>query len=266
MARLDHQSFKSSIDPVRDVAILLPKNPTFDMVAAALGLKLSLEQISKNITIACPDPVTVEFNRLVGVETMVTTLGGRNLVITFPGQSEIVYKVSYNVDHGELQLIVTPKAGTTGIDYRKIKFVSGGAQAEVLILIGVHELSELGQIYLDSRDVLENSKLIYINSEYDPESSCHCESVAYLVENLHLHLTIDAATNLFSGLEKGSDCFRSPKINEWTFSSAANLLRRGARRDEVLHAHDFPNGSIPQATPAPSDWSSPKIYQGNTLS
>ena len=266
MARLDYQSFKALVDPARDIAIMLPKNPNFDMVAAALGLKLSLEQISKNITVVCPDAITVEFNRLVGVDAITTNFGGKNLIITFPGQSEVVDKVSYNVDHGELQLIVTPKVGTQGIDYRKIKFVSGGAQAEVIILVGVHELAELGQIYVDSRESIENSKLIYVNAEYDPEATCHCESISYLIENLHLHLSVDAATNLFSGLEKGSDCFRSVKTNEWTFSSAANLLRRGARRDEVLHAHDFPNGSIPQVSQAPSDWSSPKIYQGNTLS
>jgi hypothetical protein len=124
MAQLD-SNLKSLLDSARSVALLLPPTPSFDVVAASLGLKLSLEQAGKVVTLASLEPLTVEFNRLVGVNTVTQTFGKRDLVISFPGQTDLVDKVSYNVDHGELQLVVTPKAGTPGLDPSKLRFIAG---------------------------------------------------------------------------------------------------------------------------------------------
>ena len=121
MARPDTKQFKNLLDSAHSVAILLPSHPGFDAVAAALSLKLSLDSSGKPTTVACSDPVTVEFHRLVAADSIVSNFGSKNLVITFPGQTEIVDKISYSLDdHGELNLVITPKADTPGIDYRRL--------------------------------------------------------------------------------------------------------------------------------------------------
>lgn len=278
MARPDPSEFKALLDSAHSVAILLPKNPSYDLVAAALALKLSLEGSAKNPIVSCPDPMTVEFHRLVGADTVTSNFGSRNLVITFPGQTELVDKISYNVENGELQLVVTPKINTPGIDYRRLKFVSAGAQADLVILVGVHDLTDMGQIYLDAKEFLKSVR------QYSISDLPASEAVTHLIGGAQLPLDADAASNLLSGLQKATNYFQDSTVSADTFEAAALLLRRGARRHEVYAPAQVPPGGIPQPTsPAasssptpvvtaddvtnpPSDWYEPKVYRGTSLS
>ena len=260
MARPDTNQFKSLLDSAHSVAILLPSHPGFDAVAAALSLKLSLDSSGKPTTVACPDPITVEFHRLVAADSIVSNFGSKNLVITFPGQTEIVDKISYNLDdHGELNLVITPKADTPGIDYRRLKFTAGGAQADLLILISNANLPK----------------------EYSPQTPQYrlddpllSQSAAQILADLHLPVNVDTASNLLAGLEQATNNFQNQSVTADTFEVAAHLLRLGARRHDTASLTDFPAGSIPvnpspvadtEAQPSP-DWFAPKVFSGTTVS
>ncbi len=263
MIRPDHQKLQNLLQPARSIAILLPKNPSYDSVAAALALKISLDASGKSATVSCPDPLTVEFHRLVGASSITSNFGSRNLVISFPDQTESVDKVSYNLDdHGILQLIVTPKPGSAGLDHRRLKFVSGGAQADLVILVGVADLSDLGQIYIDSKDLLAQVPQFQVSGS---------EEVTHLLTSLSLPVSADAASNLFTGLQKITRNFQAESVTADTFEAAAILMRHGAHHIDVASPSDFPEGSIP--TPPPNadqpptrDWYAPKVYKGTTVS
>ncbi len=250
MARLDSTLFQSLLDSARQIAISLPKNPKFDAVAAALALKLSLDQSGKPASVVCPDPMTVEFHRLVGADVVATGVGSKNLVITFPGQTENVDKVSYNIENGILQLVITPKTGTTGLDPKKLQFTAGGAGADLAILIGGADFPDAKQFRLDGDNL--------------------SEAVTLLLTELRLPINPDAASNLLQGLEVASNNFTSISVTADTFEAAANLLRHGARRaSNLATAEEFPAGSIPaEAPPADPepDWYEPKIYRGTSTS
>ncbi len=291
MAKPDTAQIAVLLEPARSIALLFPENPTHDVVASGLALKLVLEKAGKVVHAACVHPMTVEFNRLVGVESIVTSFGGRNLVITFPGQTEHVDKISYNIEAGELQLVVTPKPASPGLDHRKLKFVTGPSQVDLSILVGVYHTSELGSLYEETKDLMSKSKIIGLtlsepHEKYahhhviDTQSASLSELVFQIIETARLKLDPDSASNLFSGLKDATDNFQTSKVSIITFETAANLLRQGAQKHDVLSASDFPEGSIPAAAPqstdlgfgtdsqpkAPSpDWYEPKIYQGSQL-
>lgn len=262
MAQSDFSDLKGQLDSARQVAILLPKNPSSDSVAASLALKLCLEPSGKSVSVACPDPITVEFHRLVGADAIINNFGSRNLVITFPDQTEAVDKVSYNVENNVLQLVITPKANTPGLDYRRLKFVSGGAQADLIILMGVGDLTNLGQIYLDAKDSLAQTK------QYSISDAPYSQTVARLINSLALPLSADAANNLFMGLQSATDNFQSSSVTADTFETAAFLMRKGAAHQQTATVSDFPTGSIPTTTPPITqpepDWYEPKIFKGTT--
>lgn len=274
MVRMDLTSLKAGIDGAHSVAVLLPRNSNTDAVAASLALKLGLESLGKSVSVACTDPMTVAVNRLVGVNTITNTLGGKNLVITFPGQTEIVDKISYSVENGELQLVIVPKANSNGIDFKRLNFVTGGTQAELVFLVGVSDLTELGQLYLDARDFLHSTKLVYINTQTDPESSSISETVTQIFSALNINLSNDAASNLLLGLEDATDSFRGNKVTATTFEMAAFLVKNGAKRQDVYVPQEVVPGtvpSVPYSQPQPvqqpqSDWLEPKIYSGTSLS
>jgi len=258
MAQLDPNQFRSLLEPAHSVAILLPPSPTLDAAAAALALKLSLDQAGRATTVASAEPLTVEFNRLVGVNTITQNFGKRDLVISFPEQTEMVDKVSYNVDRGELQLVVTPKAGTPGLDPAKLKFVAGGPQPDLVIFVNCTINDWPG-----ARDLLTNAK------QYSLTDGNLSQTVTYLISSLQLPLSPDAATNLLTGLEKASNMYQL--VDADTFEAAAVLMRHGGHRQDVYAPAEVMPGSIPQTQTAPvpapqEDWYEPKVYRGTSVS
>jgi nicotinic acid mononucleotide adenylyltransferase len=233
--------------------------------------------------------MTVEFNRLVGVDSVTTSFGSRNFIISFPGQTEVVDKVTYNVEAGELQLVITPKLGTAGIDHRLLKFTSAGIQADLVFIIGADSLSELGSIYSDIKDFLASAKVISLTHTqptekfaniqiFDPTYSCLSELVTHLHSELALKLSADSASNLLFSLETLTNSYKSSLVGATTFEAAAALFRAGAHRHEIFVDTNLPAGSIPSASnaqgfgtdsqpqnPSP-DWYEPKVYRGTNLS
>ncbi len=247
MAPVDTNQFKSLLDSAHSVAILLPKNPELDAVAAALSLKLSLDQFGKPALVTCPDSMTVEFHRLVGADTVISNFGSRNLVITFPGQTEIVDKVSYHIDdRGELNLVVTPKPNTPGIDHRKLNFISGGAQADLIIPVGGAEIPE----------VFAQSKQFSLSTS---------QETARLLETLKLPISNDAASNLLAGIEKSTSNFTT-NVTADTFEIAAALMRHGARRHDVYTPPASDQQPMTNDQPPQPDWYTPKVFSGTTVS
>ena len=105
MAHPDTTQLKSLLESARSVSILLPQNPDYDTVASGLALRLVLESVGRSATVVCPDQMTVEFNRLVGVNTITSSWSSRDLLIGFADQTDHVDKISYNLEEGELRLV-----------------------------------------------------------------------------------------------------------------------------------------------------------------
>ena len=248
----------------RQISILLPNAPLFDFVASALALKLWLELSGKQTSVYCPSSMTVELNRLVGINTISNSFDNRNLVISFPGQTEMVDKVSYNMDTGELQLVIVPKSENL-IDPSKLKIVSGGANSDLYLLMGMSDLSEF-----PNPDSFINQKLVYFNHSIDPNASCLSETTAEQIRLQNLPINSDIATNLMQGLTKATNGFSTNKVTKNTFDLASFLMEKGARHQDEISAASFPAGSIPsspQPTPNPDpDWYEPKIYRGTSSS
>lgn len=241
----------------KNIALLLAPSPTHDFVASALALKLSLESSGKTVNVICSDPMTVDFNRLVGVNTISSVFGSRNLIITLPGQTDLVDKVSYNVDSGELELVIVPKEGAV-LDPKNLKITPGMATPDLAILVGITDLTQTKYA-----ETLANIKLVYLNDTLDLSASCLSEMVANLIKSQELPVNSDIATNLIQGLTKATLGFSSVKVTKNTFEMAAWLVEKGSRHQDEISATSFPAGSIPSADP---DWYEPKIYKGTTLS
>src|SRR3989344_407920 len=126
MATPDATQLRSLLQSSQSIAMLLPKNPKLDAVASALALRLVFTEIGKSVNVSCPEAMTVQFNQLVGVDTVSTQFGGRILIISFPDQTESVDKVSYHIESGELRLVVTPKTDSPPIDHSRLKFSPAG--------------------------------------------------------------------------------------------------------------------------------------------
>lgn len=266
---LDLSELQQLLSPAKSILVAIPKNLNLDKVAASLSLSLSLVKSGKVTTIVCPQPMTVEFSQLVGVDKVTDKTGGKNLVISFDYVKDSIEKVSYNVEGNKFNLVIQPKAGFPLLDTKNVKFSYSGADSELIFVIGAQKLEDLGKLYEKEKNLYTEKSVVNIDHHpqntrfgkiniFNPQASSCSEIIALVLKTLNFPLDEDIATNLLIGLKSATNNFQSPNISATTFETAAFCLRAGARRMEVSK----PPKEKKETTS--SDWLVPKIYKGNT--
>jgi len=291
-------TFKSYIDSAQSILVLLPTKPSFDEVASGLGIYLTLSN-SKSVSISCPSPMLVEFNRLVGVNKISSDFGNKNLVIRFKDyQATDIDRVSYDVDGGEFKLSVIPKSGINAPVKDQIELSYSGISVDTVILVGGAADTDFPAIsskdFSGAKFVHCGKKTLTVNGvsqiiSFARPTSSVSELVTYLVKESVYPVDPDIATNLLLGVDIGSEGLTSSAVTADTFQIVADLMRAGGRRQqEGLVKEAFPPGSIPGETPRvheqvvqsvdqptqeqpedttpPNDWLTPKIYKGTSVS
>lgn len=278
-------SVRESLVTAQTVFILLPQNPDLDKIAASLALFLSLKKARKQVTIACPTEMTVEFSALVGVDRVQTKLAGRDLTVSFDYIEDSIEKVSYNIENNKFNLVIQPKAGFPPLSTDKVNYSYSGGEADLIFTVGAGDLKDLGKLYQESKSLLARQTVVdidrsSINKQFgkvnliDSTASSCSEIIARLISRLGLPIDEDIASNLLLGIEKTTRGFSSPKVGAATFEAAAFCLRAGARRaaprprlerkqKKKVPLKPMPTKVSEEKKPSP-DWLEPKIYKGNT--
>lgn len=287
---------KSRLKDVNSFLILLPPEPSIDMLAGALSLHLSLKNVGKASAIGCSTPIKVSSSHLFGVDQIKANIGNRNLVISFDYREDSAENVSYDIDEttGKFNLRIKPKSGVAPLDTTSITYSYTGAEADLVITFGINSLEELGRLYSEEKDFLDQAFLLSLN--LSPSSRafaginlssdkfvCFSELIAVLLKNIGVSPTADAATNLCHQLFLATDNFQSSRITPDSFEVAAFLLRSGAQRPNVQDSPSaspnlptFPTPSStfpleatfpppPSTSGVPADWTGPKIFRGSNL-
>jgi len=241
------QPILKTLTTAKNVLILLPQNPSLDTVAAGLALHLSLTKKQLMVTIGCDTPMTVNFNRLFGVDKIKQRIGNQNLVISFIYPEDSLEKVSYDKDpqNQKFHLTIEPKAGKQPLDSNQVEYSYTGSNADLIFIIGARSLEDLGHLYQQEKTLLNNQKKTIVNLStldknaqfgtvnlYDPTAS-GCSEIAFSVlKALSLPLEQDIATNLLAGIEKSTNNFATAKSAD-TFAVTAELIRLGAKKGYI---------------------------------
>ncbi|MBI4029011.1 MAG: hypothetical protein HY376_01475 [Candidatus Blackburnbacteria bacterium] len=275
MQNLDLKGFQQTLAEAKSVVILMPEKPSLDTVASATALGLALNQDGKEATVACPSPMLVEFNRLVGVQKVTDSIENRNLTISFEDyEATNIERVSYNIENGKFMLVIAPKTGTLAPNKDQVVVGYRGVAGDLVIVVGAPNKDALGKFNQEKELFGEGSKVILVNNTpvsgfssvselISPDASSISESTLCVIEGLNLHLNPDIATNLFVGLRAGTDSFQKAVTAE-TFSAASRLVSAGARLDSQATTPNTVQNQ-PQAA-APASWmEEPKVFTGDRL-
>lgn len=292
------QEVRDKLGNSQKVLIVLGQNPKYDTVASALSFYLSLQEIGKSVSIVCSSPMTVEFNRLVGVDKISSKIKGTDLIVSFNYSMDNVEKISYNDDNAKLNLVLQPKTGAPSLNEQAVSFSYAGVAADTVITIGIKSLEQVNlgnSLNLSAESIINidngqsNSNFGAINIQ-DYDSSCLSEIVLGLLSGLNLPLTVDICQNLISGIWTVTNGLKKSDIGADTYEAVATCLRYGAQKPAEIFQQpqrvqeQFPpkqkqwNAPLPreekkveQKNPAPSqnppkDWYEPKIYKGSNIS
>jgi hypothetical protein len=238
------QSGRNLLQSAKSIIIAIPDNPNFDTVAASLSLYLSLSINGKQVSVICPSLMIVEFNHLVGIDKIGSSINGgsgKNLVISFPYQEGSIEKVSYNIENDTFNLVIEPREGYPVISQDMIMYSQSGGNIDMIITINVPILSDLKNLYSNNQSIFHEKPIINISSRTDntqygkinisnPNSSSVSELTVDLLSHLGLSMDADIATNLLAGISSGSNNYSSEKTTAATFEASAICLRNGAKK------------------------------------
>lgn len=245
--------------------ILLPSQPTFDMVAAALSLHLALQSAKKYVDVACPDPMRVEFGNLVAVNQVKTSVGNQSLQITFDYSDESVENVTYDLDkeNGKFHLLVRPQKGQRSLDPSTVSFTHVGLDVETIFMMGVQQFDQIEPFYSEEQKSFTEAHLVsFVKSAQSVAQttfdvtghSSYAEMTALFLQYAGLEMSSDIATNLLSGIEMSTENYRHLSVTPDTFEICAQLLRQGARRHR--QSPQVQPTPIPMVTPTTTSTSS----------
>src|SRR3989338_10247156 len=185
---------KDEVTSAKSIAILLPPDPDSQIVSAGLGLYLSLVGSGKQVQIGCASQIRVENAELFGVDQIKNSIGNQNLVISFDFKEENLKKVDYDVDeNGKFMLLIQPQPGSPAPDTSTINYSYSGASADLVFILGVNSLEELGKIYADEKSFLDGAKIVSLNltakgsnmttmAFHNNAASSNAEMVGYLLK------------------------------------------------------------------------------------
>lgn len=287
-------AIKNLFTTAQSVIIVLPPDPGKDLVVAGIALHQALKDSGKSSQIGCGSDIHVNED-IEGITNISDTIGSRNLIISFDYKEEDLDKVDYDVrDDGKFYLLVKPKTGSPVPDIGGVKYSYSGASSDIVITLGVGSLEELGKIYADEKNFLDNAKIISLNTSLKPSSftsnlyhknaTSFSELVSGLLESLDLKVSLSTAGNLLAGIYENTNNLSGSNATADTFSSIAYLMRLGARFSqpqiglpslskapffevvpEPIPFEPSTEENIPlpeeENAPVPSDWSKPKIFR-----
>jgi hypothetical protein len=271
-------SLKSITSDAKSILVMLPASATFDEVASATSIYLALIQEGKEITIYSPNPMVVEFNRLIAVNKIKTEIGNKNLSLSFSNYDpQGIEKVSWDIDGGEFKLTVVPKIGISAPSQDQIKINYVGVAADTVIMVGGNNEESFANVKTED---LSSANLVHIGvnqlnitqrnvSSLATSASSISEVTANLIKNSGYKMEADVATNLLMGIEETTHEFTTTNVTADTFQLVSELMRAGGKRlnQGQVQAADFPVGAIPgMPAQVPPSWTEPKIFKGTNLS
>jgi len=235
---------KLTLDKARSVATVIPENANYDQLAAGLGLYLGLLKLGKSASILAGSKPVKQYD-LTAVDKVKTSLGGRNLVISFPYDEGSIEKVSYTEEVGRLNIVIEPTDKELKFTKDDIRFNSGGSDIDVVFTVGLSKPEDAGRLFTDQAALFNQASLINIDNNEknslfgkvnisNPKLPTVSEIVVLVLKNLNVAMDKDIATNLYRGLQHGTKDFASDKVSALTFEAAALTMRSGAVRSERL--------------------------------
>ncbi len=278
-------SFGNFIKNYKSALILLPQNPQLDFVASGLSLFLALKK-EYEVNISCSSPMTVTFNRLVGVDKIRESYGNKNLVISFENyDATAIERVSADSDDGLFRLTVVTKENYDPPLDENLKISYSGVSSQLVILIGGRDQKDFPQI---TSSEFEGVKIVHIGVteislpssleiiSFARPSSSVSELVAFYIKEF-TEFDSDIASNLLIGIYSGSRNFTSSRVSVDTFKISGELLGAGGRIPSTNELARRQTGFNPadlrsafsmekpdvESTNPPSEWmQTPKIYKG----
>ena len=240
----ERQKTVQAIKESQQILLVIGQRPSGDQIGSVIALAEGLGKLGKGISVACPDPLPQNYGFLKGLDQISEKLvGSKDFILEVGQENAKTDHLGYKLEDGKLKITITPKQGNFSPD--DVSFSFGDYQFDLIIILGVSELAQLGGIYQADPEIFYKTKLANIDSQpknqlygqlnwVDGQASSVCEMMVSLMESAEIQMTESMATALLAGLMSATDRFQSPETTAKALTVAAQLTGAGADRSMII--------------------------------
>ena len=226
------------------ILVVTKENPGFDEVATALAWYLALQSQKKqriDVVAVIPAGIANRFKFLPGFDTLKTNVQAvDSFFINIDVSKTKVKELSYNVQGSTLAIRLTPQGGN--FSSKDVSFSQSTFAYDLVIVLGVPELSALGPMFDTGRELFFNTPIINIdrfasNVRFGQINAVYLTATSLAELSYPLlkdHLNKDIATCLLTGLIAATNSFQTPQVTPTTLQLASELIVAGASREEIV--------------------------------
>ncbi len=225
--------------------LIIAQNTNGDSLAASLALRAFLRKLEKDVMLLAPGPVPEKYNFLPEAALVLERIDlTKSFVIDVSTKRSEVGELSYKKEGDKLSIYLKPRTGeftSSDISYRSSSF-----PYDLLILVGIPSLDQLGDFYSQNAELFFDVPIINMDFRGSNEnygqynlvqlSATSCsEIVLDLVNNFEFSLIDEnIATQLLAGIISETNSFQHVRTTPQTFLKASQLVSLGAKQQEII--------------------------------
>lgn len=222
------------------ILVTVNSNPTFDQLAAAIGLTLMLNKMNKYATAIFSGQIPASLNFLSPEKTIEKTTNSlRDFIISL--DKDKADKLRYKIEDNFVRIFISPYH--SALSESDFVFSMGDFNVDVVVALGIVKREELDRVIIEQGRILHDATIATINTNSpstlgtinwdNSKASSLCEMLVDLSSNLKVDLDVQIANSLLSGIIEETAQFSNHKTSSETMAAGSKLLQAGANQQLV---------------------------------
>ena len=230
--------------------LLMPSAPVDgDSLGSSLSLYLALKKVGKQVTVVCADPIPDSFQFLPTTKVISDEFSGTaDFIVTLDCKKSKIKSIRTKLEQDKFNIIITANKGQFSAS--DVSFDHGPSKYDLIITVDTADLEQLGRFYQDNPEIFTSIPVINIdhhasNNSFgkinmvDVMASATTELLIPLIQDFEKEFDAkiwdeDIATLLLAGIITDTGSFQNANTTPRSFASAAQLIRYGARQQEII--------------------------------
>lgn len=241
------QQLDTLLGKSKNVLLILPPNPSGDLVGAGWAFYFFLKKKGIDSTIAFNDEFkeAEKFSFLKRPENISSNiLGSRDFVLQFNTQFNKIIDVRTEFQEGEVKIFITPEKGS--IDPRDFSFVPAQFKFDLVVVLGASDKESLGEIYEENPDIFFEIPVVNIDCHINNENfgqinfvNVTASSVSEILSEIFEKIDPDAidetlANCLLTGIISSTESFQRKNTTPKCLQIASRLMDKGADQQKIV--------------------------------
>lgn len=244
------QQWSELIKNSRSVLVVTHHNPDGDAAGSALALKLGLEKLGKEVTLAVSGDIPQVLSFLPGFQLLSKPVSLQKdlLLILDESQAKIGNVSLKRVAENKLMVVVTPKNGV--LTPANVRIEEGSFNFDLVVCADCANLDRVGAFYEENSSIFYEVPVVNIdhhagNTNFgkvnivDLAASSTAEILVSLLETVGKDveggiIDADIATCLLTGITTDTGSFQNSNTTPKALTVAAQLVAAGGRQQEII--------------------------------